>query len=359
MLPYFEVEFSNPSNSYHYAGRKAFNSIEEAREKVAALISANAKEIIFTSGATESNNLAILGVARSYRGNRRKIVTTPIEHKSVLKSFEYLATHGFNIEYLPVDSTGTVTIEEAKEIIDETTLLVSIQAANNEIGTIQPVNEVSSIAQQKGALVHCDAAQAVGKIQIDVSLLGVDYLSISSHKLYGPKGVGALFLKKKRKLTLEPLFWGGDQEQGLRPGTYNVPGVVGFGEACSICKREMEADTNKIGELRGFLEDHLKKSIPIRINGKLKHRLPGNSNITFPGVEGDALLLNLPQLALSIGSACNTGAIEPSYVLTAIGLSREDANSSIRIGIGRFTTQSEILSAINYISAAYWSLLKR
>lgn len=360
MLPYFEEDYANPSNNYHYAGRMVQSHIEEARRKIASIINANEKEIIFTSGATESNNLAILGLARTYQGKRNKIVTTPIEHKSVLKSCEYLEKHGLVIDYLDVDHTGAVILESAKDIIDETTLLVSIQACNNEIGTIQPLVEISNIAKESGALVHCDAAQAVGKIPVDVAHFDVDFLSISSHKLYGPKGVGALFIRKGLRRSLEPLYWGGDQELGLRPGTHNVPGIIGMAEACLICEEEMVLESSETKDLRDLFERSLKKNIPdIKFNGNEHNRLPGNSNITFPGVEGDALLLNLPQLALSIGSACNTGAIEPSYVLTAIGLSREYANSTIRIGIGRFTTEAEIMTAVKEITDAYNLLLNK
>ncbi len=360
MMPYFNGDFANPSNNYHYLGRKASSSIEEAREKIAELIKADTGQIIFTSGATESNNLAILGAARGYKGKRKKIITTPIEHKSVIKSFAYLERHGFDLAFLPVDHTGTVISDCAKDIIDENTLLVSIHVANNEIGTIQPVDKIANMAHEKGAFVHCDAAQATGKIPLNVCDLNIDFLSISAHKLYGPKGVGGLYIKKHRSIPLEPLFWGGDQERELRPGTYNVPGIVGFGEACQICQREMKAEAIKTKELRDLLEYSLVDCIQdIKINGNINNRLSGNSNIIFPGIEGDALLLNLPQLALSIGSACNTGALEPSYVLTAIGLPREAASSSIRFGIGRFTTEVEIREAVDLIRNAYFHLLEK
>lgn len=360
MLPYFYLDYANPSNGYHYPGRRALNSVEEARNHIAKLISAESRGIIFTSGATESNNLAIIGLARGFRGHRKKILTTPIEHKSVLKAFEYIQNIGFKVDYLPVDKTGTVILEAAKDIIDENTLLVSVQAANNEVGTIQPVNEIARLALDTGTLVHCDAAQAVGKIDIDVNDWNVDFLSISSHKLYGPKGVGALYIKNCCKQLIEPLFWGGDQEKNIRPGTYNVPGIVGFGEACRIFTGEMSVEANKTKVLRNFFEEDLRDRIPrVKINGSINHRLPGNSSITFPGVEGDALLLNLPELALSIGSACNIGSIEPSYVLTALGLSRDDASATVRIGIGRFTTESEIQEAVKLISSAYYKLYEQ
>lgn len=360
MMPYFSVEFANPSNSYHLAGRKSLSSIEEAREKIADLIGAQPKEVVFTSGATESNNIAILGVANAYNGKRKKLVTTKIEHKSVLKSFERLTKQGFDLGYLPIDKHGNVIIDAAKEIIDENTLLVSVQSANNEIGTIQLVDRIADIAHEKGALIHCDAVQTVGKLQIDLNSLDVDLLSISAHKIYGPKGVGGLYINSNRKLPIEPLLWGGDQEGSLRPGTYNVPAIVGFGEACLICKSEMTDETRRIKELRDFFELNLYKIIPdLKINGNLQNRVPGNSSITFPGIDGDALLLNLPQLALSMGSACNTGAIEPSYVLMSIGLSHEIARSTIRVGIGRFTTNKDINNTIYFIQGAYLNLNDR
>ena len=354
MLPFFTSECANPSNSYHLAGRKALNKIEDSRGMISALIGAQPSEIILTSGATESNNIAILGIAHAYQGDRKKIVTTEIEHKSVLKPIECLEKQGFDVGYLPLDETGTIMIEDIDDIIDENTLLVSVQAANNEIGTIQPVDLLASKAHDMGAIFHCDAAQAVGKVPVNVKKLDVDLLSISAHKLYGPKGVGALYVKRDRKLALEPLVWGGDQEKNLRPGTYNVPGIVGFGEACKLCKDEMAEEALRIEGFRDLLEQGLIEKIDdLMINGNKQNRLFGNSSITFPGIEGDALLLNLPHLALSIGSACNTGVIEPSYVLTSIGIPRDLATSTIRVGLGRFTTRSEIIQSIGFITEAY------
>jgi cysteine desulfurase len=360
MQPYYYLNYSNPSSFLHLEGRKALNAVENARTKVADLIGAGSVEIIFTSGATESNNLAILGIGRSYQGVRKKILTTPIEHKSVLEPCRELQRQGYELVNLPVDHMGTVKLEEAVKLIDDTTLLVSVQAANNEIGTLQPIGEIAKIARERGALVHCDAAQAVGKIPLDVQKWGVDFLSISSHKLYGPKGVGALYMRDGPEgFPIMPVFLGGNQEHGLRPGTYNVPGVVGFGVACEICQSEMFEESKRISSLRDRLEAKLMVRIGnIQINGNMQLRLPGNSSLSFPQVEGDALLLNLPTLGLSMGSACNTGAIEPSYVLTSIGLSRDMASSTIRVGIGRFTTEREIEESADLIAAAYKQIIE-
>lgn len=359
MRPYLEAEFGNPSSALHLLGRRAAAAVEEAREQVAALIGARAHEVVFTSGATESNNLAILGVARAST-ERRKLVSTPIEHKSVLEPLRYLASQGFDVVYLPVDLHGRVDLEAAERLIDEETLLVSVQTANNEIGTLQEIAQIVAIAKVHGALVHTDAAQAVGKIPIDVEVWGVDLLSISAHKLYGPKGVGALYVRGgPRKGPLMPLAFGGGQEGGLRPGTLNVPGIVGLGEACALAYEEMAQEAERVRKLRDRLEEGLKERIPgLKVNGDLKNRLPGNSSLTFPGVEAEALILNLPELALSMGSACNSGALEPSYVLTAIGLSREDASSTVRIGLGRFTREDDVEIAVEKITEAYFHLIK-
>lgn len=360
MLPYFGEVYGNPSSSFHYLGRKASEAVDEARHKVSGLIGARPSEIVFTGGATESNNLAILGVAHGGIKGRRKIVTTPLEHKSVMEPCRQLAEEGYEVISLPVDRTGEVDFKAAESLIDEHTLLVSVQVANNEIGTIQPVAEITRLARARGALVHCDAAQAVGKVPIDVKAWGIDFLSVSAHKLYGPKGIGALYVHGgPRRTRIRPLAWGGGQEQGLRPGTLNVPGIIGFGEACAICQREMSEEAQRITKLRDALEAQLQRLIPcLQVNGNKEHRLPGNSSLTFPDLQADALILNLPQLALSMGSACNSGALEPSYVLTAIGLTREQASSTVRVGIGRFTTDEELGQAISLIESAYRHLIR-
>lgn len=342
MMPYFTHEFGNPSSGLHRQGRRAAQAVEAAREEVAALIGAAPDEIVFTSGATESNNLVISGVARG-PSRRRRIVTTAIEHKAVLEPCRALAEQGFDVVVLPVNCDGTVDLAEAEAAIDVDTLLVSIQTASNEIGTIQPLATVVELAKRHGALVHTDAAQAVGKVPLNVRDLGIDFLSLSGHKLYGPKGTGALFVRSGLRRQLVPLVRGGGQESEIRPGTLNVPGIVGLGEACAISTIELGEERVRVAALRDRLECHLAAAIPgLRINGNRANRLPGNSSLTFPGIEADALILNLPALALSTGSACTSGAMEPSHVLTAIGLSREAANGTVRIGLGRFTTQAEI-----------------
>jgi cysteine desulfurase len=359
MLPYFSENFGNPSSNLHTPGLRAAEAVDHARSQVAALICARPSEIVFTNGATESNNLAIFGVAAANQKGRRRIITTPIEHKAVLEPLKYLEQQGYELIWLPIDSKGRVDLDAAKRLINDDTLLISVQAANNEIGTIQPVAEIAAIAHRSGALVHCDAAQAVGKVPLDVSDWGVHLLSISAHKLYGPKGVGALYVNQRiRKVSISPIILGGGQELGLRSGTHNVPGIVGLGEACAIAQLEMPQERQRVAELRDALERLIQLKIQdIKVNGDVQNRLPGNSSLSFPGVEADAMILNLPDLALSMGSACNSGAMEPSYVLTAIGLSRQLASSTIRIGWGRFNSISEVETASILIGKAYSDLL--
>lgn len=354
MLPYFEHVYANPSSTAHEAGRTASETVDEARQQVAALVGAQPGELVFTSGATESNNIAILGLARGGRDDRKRIVTTAVEHKAVLGPCEELSSQGTDVIVLPVDSEGRVDLDAAEEAIDENTLLVSVQAANNEIGTIQSVAEVARLAHDKGALVHCDAAQAIGRVPIDVEEWDVDLLSISAHKLYGPKGVGALYIRGgPYSIPLKPLVIGGGQERQLRAGTLNVPGIVGFGEACELCRRWLPDEARRLSVLR----DRLENEILARVegawrNGVINGRLPGNSSLTFPGIDAEALIVNTPDLAISTGSACISGAPEPSHVLLAIGLTRENADSTIRIGVGRFNDEEEIGKAANSILEA-------
>lgn len=347
MLPYFGETFGNPSSVAHSAGRQASDAVDHARAQVATLIQAHPGEIIFTSGATESNNLAIFGLARGTTTTRKRVVTTTIEHKAVLGPCRELEKQGFGVVRLPVDREGRVDLEAAKIAINEDTLFISIQAANNEIGTVQPITEIAQLAHERGAWVHCDAAQAVGKIPVDVEAWQVDLLSISAHKLYGPKGVGALFITGgPNAVPIKPLVIGGGQEREIRPGTLNVPGVVGFGEACALCTELMSEESLRIAGLRDELETMLLGAIDgLKRNGALERRLPGNSNLTFTGLDAEALIVNAPELAISTGSACTSGAPEPSHVLTAIGLSRNDAYSTIRVGVGRFTTKDDINQA--------------
>lgn len=359
MLPFFTDNCGNPSNTLHSLGRRAADAVERARAQLAGLIGATSEEVVFTAGATESNNLAILGLASRAPHNRTRLLTTPIEHKSVLEAYRHLSTVGFEVSYLPVDSTGTVDLVAAADLIDDLTLLVSVHAANNEIGTLQPIRSLAALAHAKGAACHCDAAQAIGKVEFSVMVTDVDLLSISGHKMYGPKGVGALYVRggaTTRRLL--PVLHGGDQERGLRPGTLNVPGIVGLGQASALCAQEMVGEAARVSRLRDTLEAHLSSAVPgLRRNGNLSSRLPGNSSLTFPGVEADALLLNVPRLALSTGSACASGAIEPSHVLLGIGVPRDLAYSTVRVGLGRFTTASDVETAATQLAGAYNCLL--
>jgi cysteine desulfurase len=360
MLPFFSEFYGNPSNGLHWQGRKSKKAIDESREKVAQIIGSNANEIFFTSGATESINLSILGFSRANtNNNRKKIITTAIEHKAVLDSCKVLQDEGFVVTILPPSPNGLIQAETLEELIDEQTLIVSIQAANNETGTIQPINELADISHSYGAVFHCDAVQAIGKIPFNVSNSGLDFMSLSSHKIYGPKGVGALFIRGGKNIfDVSPLFWGGGQENGLRPGTSNTPGIVGFGEACNICKSLLENESKFIQTLRDSFELALQSKLEsIVINSKNTLRLPNTSNVTFPGIDSDALILNAPGIMIGTGSACNSGAIEPSHVLTAMGISRDMANSSIRVSFGRFNNSDDPIIASNELLKAYNRLL--
>lgn len=356
MLPYFTTHFGNPSGTDTLAGRRAAEAVSNARAEVAKLLGAEPIEIVFTSGATEANNLAILGTIQALkeRTDRRQIVTTPIEHKAVLEACKAATNQGFEVALLPVNSVGRVDINRAREVISQETLLVSVQIANNEIGTTQASNELASIAHSAGAIFHIDAAQAVGKLPLDVEELGADLLSISGHKFYGPKGVGALYLRNGyRSFPIKPLLYGGGQEGGLRPGTINVPGVVAIGRAAQLARERLREDAHHLTTLRNEFESELLRRFPTaRRNGDLKNRLPNNSSITFPGIDAQALIANVPELELSTGSACTAGAIEPSYVLEAIGLSRSEAYSTIRFGFGRPNTLAEAHLAAEILSEA-------
>lgn len=359
MLPYFGEVYGNPANGYHVLGRAANRAVEKAREQVAELINARTEEIVFTSGATESNNLVILGLARASKvGRRKRIITSAIEHKAVLLPCEELEKEGFEIVVLPAEPDGRVSLTAAREAINDQTLLVSIHTANNEIGTIQPIAEIAHLAHEHGAIMHTDAAQAVGKMPVDVSALGIDMLSMSAHKFYGPKGVGALYLRSGAGLrNLRPLAFGGGQERGLRPGTSNVPAIVGFGIAAELCQQYLPMERLHIAKMRDLLEASLFSEIPgLAINGKYGPRLPNTSSLTFPRIEADALLLNLPELMLGTGSACTSGAVEPSHVLQAIGLDRTAASATIRASLGRFTTESDVDIAHRLIARAWRSL---
>lgn len=356
MLPFFSEWYGNPATGLHLQGRRAARAVDEAREQIAALINCRPGEVIFTGGATESNNLAILGLGRAHRhGGRTRIVTSAVEHKAVLLPCQRLQEEGYELIALPVDRQGRVSIEEAESAINDQTLLVSVQAANNEVGTLQPIARIAEIAHKHGAIVHSDAAQAVGKIPVSLAAEAwqVDLLSISAHKLYGPKGVGALYVRNGPNVhPIEPLQYGGGQEHGLRSGTTNVPGIVGFGEACRICTAELEQEGARIASLRDQFEQALLTGIPgLKINAREAPRLPNTSSLTFPGIDADALLLNLPEVMMGTGSACSSGALEPSHVLLAMGLSRSEARSTVRASLGRFTSRDRAKQAHTLILA--------
>ena len=346
MAPYFSETFGNPSSKTHRYGWDAAEGVQRAREQVAALLGASAKEIVFTSGGTEANNLAILGAARAARaaGGRDGIVTAATEHSSVIDSCRYLARQGFRVTFLPVNPDGLIDLQQLADVVDDRTILVSVMAANNEIGVLQPLEEIAAIASSHDALLHSDCVQAAGKIPFDARRLGIDLASVSSHKIYGPKGVGALVVRRRKPaIPLEPLVHGGGQEQGLRPGTLNVPGIVGMGRAAEICREELETESRRLGSLRDRLLAELRSGLDgIDVNGSLERRLPQNLNIRVAHVDPDALLLGLGDLAVSTGSACASGAGEPSHVLKALGVDDARARASIRFGLGRFTTDDDV-----------------
>ena len=344
MKPYFMEHFGNAASRNHSFGWAAEKGVELARKQVAALIGATDKEIIFTSGATESDNLALLGVAEMYATKGKHIITTTIEHKAILDSAKALEARGFEITYLPVDSFGRVRIEQVAAAIRSDTILISVMFANNEIGTINPIADIGKLAKEKGILFHTDAVQAVGVLPVDVEKMGIDLLSYTAHKIYGPKGVGALYVRRKNpRVKLAALIHGGGHERGMRSGTLNVPGIVGFGKACEIALARREQDYRYESKLRDKLKDALFKGLEdITLNGHPTERLPNNLNISFSYVEGEAFMMGTKNIALSSGSACTSASLEPSYVLKAIGVGADLAHTSIRFGIGRFTTEEEI-----------------
>ena len=358
MLPYFLDTFANPASGVHRAGRRAADAVEVARAQVAGAIGAESSEIVFTSGATESNNLAILGSVTGTPGRRTGVLASAIEHKSVLSPCRSLANKGFDLNIVPVDQDGVLDLGALADLVGDETAIVSVQAVNNEIGTIQSILEVVQIAHQAGALVHCDAAQALGRIPIEVGDWGVDLLSVSGHKCYGPKGVGALYVRGgARGAPIEPLLRGGGQEHQLRAGTLNVPGIVGLGLAAELAERERQADMKRAGVLRDWLEERVLEAVPCaQRNGSLYRRVAGTSSLTLPGVDADALIANLERVYISTGSACTSGAPEPSHVLLAIGLTRDRAYDTIRIGLGRFSTPEEIKVAADCLVATVSAL---
>ena len=358
MLPFFTEEYGNPHSAEHALGQRAGAAVQAARASVAAAIGADPREIVFTSGATESNNIAIKGAARyvaaAAGSGRRRVVTVATEHKCVLAAVADLAAEGFEPVVLPVGRDGLLDPDRLRAALQTPTVLVSVMAVNNEIGTIQDIPTLAAIARTAGALFHTDAAQAVGKIPVDADGWGVDLLSVSGHKVYGPKGVGALFVRRRPRVRLTPLFSGGGQERGLRSGTLPPPLVVGLGTACRIAHGEMPTEAARVAGLRDRLLARLEAAIPgIRVNGSMRERIPGNLNLTFPGASAADLMARMPGVCVSTGSACSSAAIEPSYVLRALGLSEAEAARTLRVGIGRFTSAAEIDGAAEAFAAAH------
>jgi cysteine desulfurase len=344
MLPFFTEKFGNASSRNHIFGWDSEAAVDRARQRVASLIhAASPREIIFTSGATESDNLAIKGVAEAYRQKGNHILTCAIEHKAVLDSCKSLERKGYQVTYLPVAKDGLVDLEKLRDAITSRTILISIMAANNEIGTIEPVREIGRIAKEKGILFHTDATQAVGRIPVNVEEMSIDLLSLTGHKIYGPKGAGALYVRSKPRVNIDPSIEGGGQERGIRSGTLNVPGIVGLGKACEIAQTDMMFDGERLTglseRLRGEIMNRLDE---VSFNGHASQRLPGNMHLSFAYIEGESLLMGLKDIAVSTGSACTSASLEPSHVLRAIGLEEHLAQSSIRFGLGRFNTEEEV-----------------
>ena len=344
MMPYLTNIFGNAASRNHSFGWEAEKAVEKAREQVAKLIGATAKEVIFTSGATESNNLALKGIAEMYRERGNHIITQVTEHKAILDTCKKLEKQGYRVTYLPVGADGLIDLEDLKRAIDDKTILVSIMYANNEIGVIQPVREIGAICKEKGVLFHTDAVQAVGKIPVDVQKDNIDVLSLSGHKLYGPKGVGALYVRRRNpRVQISEQINGGGHERGMRSGTLNVPGIVGLGAACEIAMNEMDAEAKREKDLRDYLKHKFESALDyVHVNGNMEHHLPGNLNMSFVYVEGESLLMGINDVAVSSGSACTSATLEPSYVLKALGLGDDVAHSSIRFGLGRFNTKAEV-----------------
>ncbi|MEO8260700.1 MAG: IscS subfamily cysteine desulfurase [Acidobacteriota bacterium] len=344
MMPYFTEHFGNAASRNHPFGWQAEEAVDKARKQVADLIGAHPKEIVFTSGATESDNLAIKGVAEMYREKGNHVITCVTEHKAVIDTCKRLEKDGYRVTYLPVQKDGLVNLDDVRNAISDKTILISIMTANNEIGVIQPIAEIGAIAKAKGVLFHTDAVQAVGKVPFNVNELKVDMASITAHKMYGPKGVGALYVRRRNpRVLLAPIIDGGGHERGMRSGTLNVTGIVGFGKAAELCMQEMAGESQRLSKLRDRLNDRLHKGLDeIYINGSMAHRLPHNLNISFAYVEGESLLMGINDVAVSSGSACTSASLEPSYVLKALGAGDDLAHSSIRFGLGRFSTEDEV-----------------
>ncbi|MEA2778627.1 MAG: cysteine desulfurase [Rhodospirillaceae bacterium] len=353
MLPYFTQKFGNPHSRNHPFGWEAEEAVEKAREQIASILNADPREVIFTSGATESNNLALKGVMRFHKDKKNHLITCVTEHKCVLDSARHLELEGVEVTYLPVQQNGLVDLKVLEAAITPKTALVSIMAVNNEIGVIQPLAEIGALCRSKGVYFHTDAAQAVGKIPLDVEAMKIDLMSISGHKIYGPKGIGALYVRRKPRVRLEALIHGGGQERGMRSGTLATPLCVGLGEACAIAQKEMPEEAKRLEALRERLYRGITAKLPeVFVNGDLEQRIPGNLNLSFAYVEGEGLMMGIKDLSVSSGSACTSASLEPSYVLRALGVEEELAHTSIRFGFGRFTTVDEIDIAVEQIVSA-------
>ncbi len=360
MMPYFTEHFGNASSKQHAFGWSADFGVEKARKQIADLLGATAQEIVFTSGGTESNNMVIMGVWESFRDQGCHFITTQVEHKAILEPLHYLETHGAKVTYLPVDNEGHVRPQDIAAAIRPETRLVSVIYGNNEIGTINPIDDIAEICTAKDVLFHTDAVQALGKMNIDVQKTKIDLLSISAHKIYGPKGVGALYIRKRSpRIRLHPLMMGGGQERGIRSGTLNVPGIVGLGKSCEILKIEGPAECARLREYQNYMFQEFSKIPDSLINGDLKNRLCNNISITINGIRSNFLISALKDMAISTGSACSTQSVVPSYVLMAIGRSEEEAVSTIRFGLGRFTTQNEVECGVRTFISAIEDLRKK
>jgi cysteine desulfurase len=354
MLPYFCEKFGNAASRNHSFGWEARDAVDAARQEVAQMLGADAREIIFTSGATESNNIAIKGVAEFYADRGRHIITQPTEHKAVIDPCKYLEQHGYRVTFLKVDRYGRIDLDELRDAIGDETILVSIMHGNNEIGTLQPIAEVGRICKAKGVLFHTDVCQTYGKLPVDVQAMGIDLLSLSGHKIYGPKGVGALYVRRKTpRVRCEPVLHGGGHERGMRSGTLNVPAIVGLAKASELCRQHMDAESQRLTALRDRLRDGIMSQLDeVFLNGHPTERTPTNLNLSFAYVEGESLMMAFKDVAVSSGSACTSASLEPSYVLRACGVGDELAHSSIRFSVGRFNTEDDIDYAINRVVAA-------
>jgi len=357
MMPYFTTDFGNSASRNHPFGWSAEEAVEKARKQIASLVGATAKEIVFTSGATESNNLAIKGVAEMYAERGNHIITAATEHKATLDTTKRLEKEGCRITYLAVRADGLIDLDQLREAITDKTILVTVMYANNEIGVLQPIAEIGKICRERGVLLHTDATQAVGKVPVNVNTDNIDLMSMSAHKMYGPKGVGALYVRRKGpRVQLTAQMDGGGHERGMRSGTLNVPGIVGFGKACQLCTDSMAEESKRMSHLRDKLKDKLMAELDeVYINGTMEHRLPQNLNISFAYVEGESLLMGINDIAVSSGSACTSATLEPSYVLKALGAGDDIAHSSIRFGLGRFNTEEEV----DYVAAKVIQIVKK